>query len=83
MKEVMAFLAENWVVGVSTSIALVLFIYSFFSIRLLLNCRKIGYDVGVSCMIPVVNLFIFFRKAYFKHALKKKGIEEDEELIEL
>ena len=81
MSETMAFLAENWIVGSAVSVIVLVGIHLAFSIRLLRGARSVGMDIGVSAMIPIVNLALWFKKCYYA----RKGIRVygDDEVIEI
>ncbi|MGV3076424.1 hypothetical protein ACEE21_15200 [Clostridium baratii] len=66
MSEIMSTLAREWVVGVSVCIAICLIAYIVFSVLLVRSCRRNGYDVGVSGMIPFVNIFILIKNCIYK-----------------
>lgn len=81
MSDVMQLLADEWVIGTVVLSVVVVAIHLVFSIRLILNSRKIGYDVGTSGMIPLINLFVWIKKCHIKRA-SNKTIKEDA-IIEL
>lgn len=81
MKETMAMLAENWVVGYSICLVIVLAKYLIFSIRLVITARKIGYDVGAICLVPFVNIVIWVKKCIYSRRLNRPLGEDD--IIEL
>ena len=81
MKGIMAFLADNWVVGYSVITAIVIAGYLIYSILLVRSCRRIGYDVGVSGMIPIINIIILIKRLLKGKKLNNKSkILENEEL---
>lgn len=88
MSEIMLILAENWKIGYGILNALVLIVYLIFSIRLVITSRRIGYDVGVSAMIPLINIIVFLKKGHKVRKIKKQqkndsrllGEEEEFEL---
>ena len=71
MAEVMALLAEEWIIGVSVCISLVIIFHIVFSTLLIRSCRKNNYDVGVSGIIPFVNIVIFIKNIIRKRQVKK------------
>ena len=82
MSEIMSLLASEWVVGVSVSIAICIISYVLFSIILVRSCRNNGYDVGVSAMIPFVNIVILIKNCIYKRrnlSIERKISSMDEE----
>lgn len=86
MKELMALLAKNWVAGYISITVVCIAIYLTYSILLIRSCRKIGYDVGMSGMIPVWNILVLFIRCVkgikYKKSLKVKPSAK-EELFEI
>lgn len=76
MSEIMLTLAREWVIGVSVCIVICLVAYLVFSILLVRSCRRNNYDVGVSAMIPFVNIFIFIKNCI----LKRKNLKIEEKI---
>lgn len=85
MSELMLILAEEWQTGVLISIAVCLISYLVFSVMLVRSCRKNKYDVGVSAMIPFVNIVIFIKNSIYKRRKAKMNLIsfDDEEEFEL
>lgn len=81
MAEIMSFLAREWIIGFSACALFFVVVYLIFSIRLVISCRKIGYDVSISGMIPLWNIIVWVRKKIFIHNNNKPIL--DDELIEL
>lgn len=78
----MYFLAENWLAGYIVMDILVVGIYLIFSIRLIKTSRKIGYDVGASALLPVINILIWLKKCNRSRKIKKqnKPFKENEQI---
>lgn len=79
MSDIMRVLASEWVVGYAVSISVCVISYLLYSILLVVSCRRVGYDVGVSGMIPIWNIVVLIKRAIFVHK-KNKLIPEDEEI---
>lgn len=74
MGDLVLILAENWVIGYSVLTSLVVIGYVAFSVWLVRHCRKYKYDIGVSAMIPLVNIGVFFKSIKYKKAFKQNSI---------
>lgn len=72
----MALLAQEWVVGYSVVTGVVIVSYITYSVLLIRSCRKIGYDVGVSGMIPIWNIVTLIKRLY--KGRKNKLVSSDE-----
>ena len=84
MSDVMRVLASEWVIGYSVCASICVIIHLYFSISLVISCRKVGYDVGVSGMIPLWNIVVCIKRAIFVHNKNKKNNTiSDDEVIEL
>ena len=81
MGSFMSRLADMYLYGVLASIFIVVGVYVFYSVRVLLSCRKNGIDICASAMIPVYNLTLPVRVLIKKH--KEKQIYGEDEEIEL
>lgn len=78
--EIMQFLADNYVVGMSVFIVLLISIYLLFSIRLIITARREGLDICVSAMIPIYSLILWIRKCIKKRKNNKK-FKPDAEIV--
>lgn len=78
--EIMQFLADNYVVGMSVFIILLISIYLLFSIRLIITARREGLDICVSAMIPIYSLILWIRKCIKKRKNNKK-FKPDAEIV--
>ena len=79
MSDILEMLAREWIIGYSVFACVCVSIHIWYSVRLLISCRKQGYDVGASCMIPIWNLVISLKKkAFVKRA---NTVIIDEEII--
>lgn len=65
MADTMKTLADNYIVGIAVSAGIIILIYVAVSIFTLLRRRKYKGDISLLCMIPLVNVVVFF--------LAKKG----------
>lgn len=74
MGDLVLILAENWAIGYSVLTSLVVIGYITFGVWLVMRCRKYKYDIGVSAMIPLVNLGVFFKSIKYKKAFKQSSI---------
>lgn len=84
MKNVMYVLAANWQLGYGILAFVCIVVYLVFSIRLIKECRRVGYDKGVSAMIPIWNLFIWIKKCIRSRRIKKQNrLYKENELIKL
>ena len=81
MSKVMLVLAREWQIGYAVSISICVITYLLYSILLVVSCRKKGMDVGVSAMIPIVNLIVLVQRGVLIH--RKKRIAAMNEEIEL
>lgn len=79
MKDAMLFLADYYVTGIIICSVIVVIGYIVFSVLLVRSARKIGYDVGISGMIPFINLYIWIKKKLIVRRIKK---EEKLKLLE-
>ena len=80
MKVVMAFLAEQWVLGYSVITILCITGYLVYSIKLLKFCRSVEYDIGVSAMVPFWNIIVLLKGI---HKGKKLNTIDEDEIFEL
>lgn len=78
--EIMQFLADNYVIGMSVFIVLLISIYLIFSIRLIITARREGLDICVSAMIPIYSLILWIRKCIKKRKNNKK-FKPDAEIV--
>ncbi len=78
--EIMQFLADNYVIGMSVFIVLLISIYLLFSIRLIITARREGLDICVSAMIPIYSLILWIRKCIKKRKNNKK-FKPDAEIV--
>lgn len=76
---IMLVLAEKWILGYSVCTVVCIALYLVYSICLVISCRRVGYDVGVSGMIPVWNLIVLVKRIILWY--KNKPIPDDEEII--
>lgn len=67
MADTMKTLADNYTVGIAVTAGVIILIYVVISIFTLLRRRKYKGDISLLCMIPIVNVVVFF--------LAKKGIK--------
>ena len=81
MNEIMITLASEWVIGYSVMASICVISYLVYSILLTVSCRRVGYDVGVSAMIPLVNIVILIKRVFYKK--KEVNLPEEEIAIEL
>lgn len=65
MTDTMKTLADNYIVGIAVTAGIIILIYVAVSIFTLLRRRKYKGDISLLCMIPLVNVVVFF--------LAKKG----------
>jgi hypothetical protein len=65
MADTMKTLADNYIVGIAVTAGIIILIYVAVSIFTLLRRRKYKGDISLLCMIPLVNVVVFF--------LAKKG----------
>lgn len=79
LSEMMAFLADKYIYGISVACSVVVVCYLVFSIRLIIKARKIGMNVCVSAMIPGYNIILWVRKC-IKHRRESKPYSADEEI---
>lgn len=78
---IMAFLADNYIYGISVSCVVVISMYLAFSIRLIVTARRVGMNICASAMIPIYNIVLWVKKCIVKHrASKPYGAEEEIEL---
>ena len=77
MSAIMAFLAKNWIFGYTFLTVVCIGLYLWYSIWLVKSCRKVGYDVGVAGMLPVINLFIHIKKVFKVRRDKRLAMEEE------
>lgn len=85
IKYIMSYLAENWVLGYSVSLVICVAGYLLYSILLVRSCRKIGYDVGVSGMIPIWNIVVLLKRLVRGSNIKKaenSDVVSPDEVIE-
>lgn len=71
MGNLMVLLAEEWQMGYIISAGVCILIYIIVSISIVRSCRKVGYDVGVSGMIPLLNIFLLLKKRRYSKAYKE------------
>lgn len=82
LAESIEYLGENWIVGISVLSSVVVVLYLVFSIRLIVTSRREGINTSMMCMIPVLNIFLWFRKCWRKHKNNKIRIENSRVLAE-
>lgn len=88
LSSMIEFLSINYIVGISVFCTIVVIGYLVFSIRLIVTSRREGLDVCMTAMIPIVNVFLWFKKCIRRHKNKKILLEssrvlKDDEEIEL
>lgn len=96
LSEIMATLADQYVIGIIICCLIVSGLYIAFSVRLIITARSEGMNVCASAMIPVYQLILWFRKCLRKRKRikmevlaeikveeekqKSRGNEESEEI---
>lgn len=98
LSEIMATLADQYIVGITLCCLIVSGLYIAFSARLIITARAEGMNVCASAMIPVYQLILWFRKCLRKRKRikmevlaemkaeeekRKAGENEESEEIEL
>ena len=98
LSEIMATLADQYIVGITICCLIVSGLYIAFSVRLIITTRAEGMNVCASAMIPVYQLILWFRKCLRKRKRikmevlaemkaeeekRKAGENEESEEIEL
>lgn len=85
----MLYWQQNWQLGMGICVVAVMVIYLTTSISILNKCRKMGFDISSSAMIPIANVFILLkcgikRKIEISKEKKNKSkIFSDDEEIDL
>lgn len=79
LSNIMYFLADKYVYGISVACFLLVVCYLVFSIRLIVRARKLGINICASAMIPVYNLTVWVR-VLFKKRRESRPYSEDEEI---
>lgn len=73
LSEIMATLADQYVIGIIICCFIVSGLYIAFSVRLIITARSEGMNVCASAMIPIYQLILWFRKCL----RKRKRIKMD------
>lgn len=83
-KEVMQLLADNYVVGISVACAIVIITYVIVSILIVRFCRSENINVGVSGMLPIVQLIMLLRgKLTRRRRIKNESVLDADAEIDL
>lgn len=79
MSEIMLILSQKWIIGYSVFASICVIGYLLHSILLVISCRKVGYNVSVAGMIPIVNVFILIKRLLWTRKTRVVEVVEEEE----
>lgn len=83
-KEIMQLLADNYVVGISVACTIVIITYVIVSILIVRFCRSENINVGVSGMLPIVQLITLLRgKLIRRRRIKNESVLDADAEIDL